>query len=489
MKKFLILAAAAIAALSACTKENIGVPSANQSLIFTASIDEDAVTKSILSNGRRANWEVSDEVIINDVIYTVAPNAEYANVAELTKKNDSDADPTGIYKAYYPVSSIKYHYVVELGSQEERLEGQATIPAVQQFVDGKLDNIPMYAEGTTTSLAFKNICGMLAISGITTTDLKAIRVISKTETDKLSGAFTVDKANNYAITMSKPSSNQATLSMGNGVDANGKTFYIALPPAVYGQLQIVVESGDNTIAHMTTKAGVTIERSKMYPITFDAEKHNGQDTVLPIVATVYGNYATYAEANNTTDTHSPSTVECVTLWSGSPIFAKTNIGSVYSSYSLGQAVSLDKYAGSLFWWGQRYATLNKNTQNVDLQGEFDSATDYWGVTWKMPTKSDFDNLLANTSRAFKSNKNAYAAVFTGKGDFSSSNLILPVAGYSTKSDAEPTHASANGIGSYWVATYDSTTYYLYFNYSGTSCYLSTRDNVKAYRYSIRAILY
>ena len=66
MKKFLFLAAAAIAALSSCNNEEIIPSNGNQSTnhpTFTATI-EGAATRTALGAGNKVNWENGDEVAL-----------------------------------------------------------------------------------------------------------------------------------------------------------------------------------------------------------------------------------------------------------------------------------------------------------------------------------------------------------------------------------------------------------------------------------------
>jgi len=263
------MAVAAIAALSSCTNDDIvsnengkGDNNANAP-VFTATIEGEAQTRTTLGlnseTGKytKVNWENTDEVSVNGIVYAVAPGNPDATTATLTKKNSGDASPTGTFKAIYPASLYN--------------NGTYELPATQTYTAGQF-NAPMYAENTETSLAFKNICAVLAVT-VPSGTVKKIKVV----TDKrMHGAFTVTSEGVLSFTSTEElviSDRTVTLNCGEtGVSASNTTFYIAIPAQTYAYLNIYLSAdGTHYKEAMATRkpAGLgTLARNTIYPINY-----------------------------------------------------------------------------------------------------------------------------------------------------------------------------------------------------------------------------
>ena len=239
MKKYLFIAAAAIAVLSGCQKEGSpveeGQPDSGSGLVFTASIEQGTNTKTILETTAGVNygkiyWESGDQISINGTTYKATPDGGDATKATFDKVNVTDPDPTGTFCAYYPASVYN--------------GGTPTLPATQSYAAGEISNNPMYATSEDTNLSFKNICGLLAVK-VTDADiatLKSIRVSSSNH--DVSGAFTVDASNNAVLSSDAGGTNKVELVSTSSLTltAEGTVFYIAIPPATYRGLLIELSS-------------------------------------------------------------------------------------------------------------------------------------------------------------------------------------------------------------------------------------------------------
>ena len=523
MKKFFYMAVAAIAALSSCSDDNDAIlgEGGKQSdgvASFTATIESDATTRTTIADGTGTNkkvlWSDGDAVSINGVNYTTSLSSA-SETATFTTSGTAAQTIEGKYKAIYPTA-----YSSGTGSNIVY-----RLPAVHAYSDGF--NMPMYAEGTTTDLAFKNLCGVLAVTVKNISGIKAVRVISTTEdveapmNTKLSGEFTVAMSGggDPVMTMSACNSNQVTINCGDGVDADastGKVFYFPLPPATYDSLQVVVESETNTVAHMTSGDSPIIARNKIYNITFDGSKHNGRNNVLPIYAT------TKSAAGNPT-----APVKCVTLWSGSPIFATINVGQTVTNYASINTPVTDENkttvystanVGGLYHWG---GTINRrdntgdndySSSTTDIAGTADdTAMKLWGPIWRMPTKAELNHL-----RNYKDDSSAALAMavttwtkcdgqtgdghaqyvtgctlfgykVAGKGDFSGNSVFLPLAG---SKDYIYGNVSSQGQCAFYRSTTPSSAsgYALSLNFSSTSSAPSVCvDEISSFS-SVRAVL-
>lgn len=407
------MALVAIAVLSSCTNEDSILDKnlhTKGNKVFTATLENSVDTRATLNSSKTAQWESTDRVNINGVVYKVTPKSDDATTAVLTKKNSDDEDPSGTFRALYPTTfsyvsgtSIKY-----------------SLPAVHTYAEGKF-NMPMYAEGTSTELSFKNLCGVVAVSVKNIDDIKAVRIISASPTDKLSGEFTITMSDGIPIlNMGTVTSNQVSVICGDAnVDADattGKVFYLPLPAATYSQLQVVVESGTSTISQMITSGNVEIARNKIYSTTF----HASSGDISPIYAT------TNSETGNPT-----SAVRCVTLWSGSPIFATMNVGqtTAFSSLSTDYTTGL---VGGWYNWGVSEIQTSSNKTiyhygTASLSGDTDTATKLWGGVWRMLTFEELKAITAGVILTASDNQNVVGinTTWTWLEGSDSSNQYVP----------------------------------------------------------------
>lgn len=310
MRKYLFIAAAAIAVLSSCTKENdFRKDQPSGGLVFSASIEQTLGTKTALANEGKVNWVSGDEISINGKSYTAAPKTD-ATLADFTKVSE-DAEPVGgKYYAYYPASIYN--------------GGTPTLPAEQVYAESAISNAPMYAVSETESLSFKNICGLLAIK-VTSADiakLKAIRVSSSNHA--MSGAFTISD-NAAVLATPDDATKTVTLTFSSVVEpaSTGTVYYVAVPANTYSNLKIELSpDGSYYSALRVTKdaASVVIARNTIYAVNFTSSRPAGS----------YG----------TTDGHS-----WVQLWKDGPKWAEFNLGATITSYA-NLATTTSDYTGS-----------------------------------------------------------------------------------------------------------------------------------------------
>ncbi len=254
-----IAVAAAALMLSGCVKDSF--TNMADSLVFTASIENED-TKTALAEGNRICWEAGDEISINGTIYTAAPDAANATTATFTKKDESAAEPTGTFTAVYPAGIY--------------VNGGFALPATQTLDAGNsFSGInPMYAQGTSTSLTFKNLCGVLELSLKGST---AVRSINVTDAEQaLSGAFTVNESTEAVLTDEANAAKcGVTLDCGDGaaICEEGTSFYIAIPAGSYTALSITVSDveGKTFTANLREGVTATVQRSKLYTIELTPE--------------------------------------------------------------------------------------------------------------------------------------------------------------------------------------------------------------------------
>lgn len=253
--------------------------------VFTAIIESETDTKTVITADRKVYWESTDVISINGVRYDAIPDETNA-VSATFVKNDSEDAPSAPYYAYYP-------YDLYDGTT-------ASLPAVQSYSAGEL-NAPMYAESSNTSLSFKNICSLLAVS-VKQSEMSEIQTIRVSSSNKaLCGDFTVDPDSYYAeLTNPNDTDKKVILDCGTSkvtTSETGTVFYIAIPPQIYRELKIELSADGLTYTKaMTTTAGteITIKRNKIYSVEF----HNDPPAV-PVTSVSLDDKSLYLSVGDT----------------------------------------------------------------------------------------------------------------------------------------------------------------------------------------------
>ena len=273
MKKYIFMAVAAIAALSSCSSDNdvIMEEAGNQPLKFTASMESATTRATFDSEKKCASWEVNDQILImantQTTFYTYKAEAEGLTTTFTPWNAQYVVDPAAAsYEAYFGCD-IMY------GTPQKPI-----IPwtLYETWAEGKF-NMPMYATSTTNDFQFKNLCGVLKIK-VTNEQIAQVKSIKLSSANKaIAGSFTVD-ANNAAV-LDDPDviTNARTITYNSAVPttAEGTVFYVAVPAQTYRELNIALNDGNGSVLNMTTKAAtdITVERNKIYPITFNATSY------------------------------------------------------------------------------------------------------------------------------------------------------------------------------------------------------------------------
>ncbi len=252
MKKYFYMAVAALAALSSCSSDDIiqneGSQNENGVTTFTATIEGENTRATLVS--MTPNWEAGDVISIDGHDYT----ADEAG-SSTTLTGTGAVETT--HHAYFPASLYN--------------SGTPTLPASYQYEDGKFD-MPMYAESTTTSLSFKNICGVLAIT-VPSTQMSYVTSIEVYSDKQMNGAIdNITAGGELTFATATPltdANKKVTLTASSAVSTEGNTFYVPVPAATHNPLLITISDGTNTKAMVTKKSGgVEVARNNIYSITF-----------------------------------------------------------------------------------------------------------------------------------------------------------------------------------------------------------------------------
>ena len=160
-------------------------------------------------------------------------------------------------------------------------------------------------------------------------------------------------------------------------------------------------------------------------------------------------------------------------------------GTLWAKYNIG-ATKESEY-GDLFAWGatepyrmngstpidntNNYAASYANTIQHDLYPNEDAATVKWGKGWKMPTKAQFDELLANTTNEWTEINGVNGRKFTA----SNGNYIFVPAAGSVDGDSIKSR-EINGY--YWSSPFGSSS--VAFRLDFSSSYISV-NTINRYR--------
>ena len=169
-------------------------------------------------------------------------------------------------------------------------------------------------------------------------------------------------------------------------------------------------------------------------------------------------------------------VAWVQLWKNGPKFAEYNVGATNNK--------AEDYGGYYCWGGSIDKDSNAayKSGTDPLTGTDDTATNLWGSNWRMPTKAELDDLLANCDVVWTTVNGVKGHKYTGKGNYASNSVFLPAAGFYFSGDVN----DQGNFGYIWPSTPGDSgnAYYLLFG-SGKQ---KVADFSRDLGFSVRAVL-
>ena len=192
------------------------------------------------------------------------------------------------------------------------------------------------------------------------------------------------------------------------------------------------------------------------------------------------------------------TKDFVRLWADGPVWATKNVGASSVTdygdyYAWGETTGYALSDSHVFSWANyslcngSNTTLNKynndsNNGTVDNKTELETTDDAAyvasGVSWRMPTVSDFNKLLSNTTLAWTAVSSVNGGMFKGKEEssYKGKAIFLPAAGF--KGDSDSFYQGEQGF--YWSLSLNTnstkTGSRLYFDSDGANTGSSGRKN-------------
>lgn len=270
MKKLLAIVLASASVFAGCTESEMddsrtevrnGTPVFSVSL---ADVSDTRVGMTLLSeeNKYKLYWQDDDPVMICSTLGETAAWSKYIAVPD---PNDASTavliiDDTRLpvegatqYEAFYPYSLV--------AGENHTL----TLPAT---VTGTTPDIPLYAQSTTTSLDFYNLCSVLQFN--VTPDIAATAEVSLSSTKKISGEFTLDVDANskyYLKPTDQIDTGDTKISLGE-ISFNGPTtFRFVLPAGTYSAQDLSLTIGERTLV---LQQAITLQRGvvKSFDLNF-----------------------------------------------------------------------------------------------------------------------------------------------------------------------------------------------------------------------------
>ena len=285
MKKDIVIFAvlATVCTLSSCSQEPdvIGNDPGQGVTVFTATIESGATKTALSGNGDNYDvlWRSGDAIAVADEAGT--PNVGLYTTESVTDHADFSlrsgaAVTTPSFKAWYPADLHN--------------DGTPVLPEVQTYVEGgsategNICRAPMYAVSGTSTLLFKNICGIVKLNLTSSLDGLKVRRIILNADEGMSGAVSncATLASDYVATVSGDAG--VTLDCGTAgipVNASPRAFHIAVPANTYHSFKITVVTTSGRVQTKTAGVDIVVGRSKITTISsaFDGPlEDDGQGT-------------------------------------------------------------------------------------------------------------------------------------------------------------------------------------------------------------------
>lgn len=354
MKKiaFLFVAAAAIAFLGSCSKQENALELPTGPVALRATMEEPSATgtKAYLENTsettKRVFWAENDKIL---VFNESGDAADIGNEFTLTEGAGTNSGTfTGTISAdrpmtaFYPKEGLGSAIIMVFPDNHtyDKCTLAFTLPAEQKYIADSFDKdaFPMATAPTMgDALSFKNLCGLLKIQLKGTAKVKSITITD--DNNGLQGEFKVVISDTYGVEVKEPSIKNHSVTLdcddAGGVQLNSTTstpFYIILPPGTLSTgFSVTITDMAGNIMTKSTSVNNTIERSKitvMPPMEFNT---GANSYILP--AGSPGTFTFYAgrKGNSTSsgDNLSPKAVRV--LWEDN------TSGSIISSVLLDES--------------------------------------------------------------------------------------------------------------------------------------------------------
>ena len=398
-----------------------------EEIILTATREGlDPGTRSVRQDDGSVYWGPSEEV---SVFY----GSGIDGGSKFVSTNTSIAKTVELQGTIETTESGKEYWAVYPYSEQNDCDGSSiitNIPAIQTAVEGNFsDNaFPAMAKGSSTSLAFWNICGGVKFS-VSRSDIKSVKFEANSG-GYLSGRarFAFNSEGKPEFTENKYCVPRVTLiAPDNGTFKAGKYYYITMIPAFL--------SGGFTMT-FTTESKIGSFRS---------------DEVQEIKRSTFGVLKNIDSKVTNWESNVP-VPEYVDLGL-SVKWASFNVGAAKPEdygfyYAWGETTTKASYYESNYLWRDG-STLTKYTGDATvLEPDDDAASAILGGSWRMPTEAEMEELLNGCTWTWTTKNGVDGYTVSGKGAYSGNSIFLPAAGYFSGTY----NSDEDWAGSYWTST-------------------------------------
>ena len=258
------------AMLAGCSKEEDLSALEESSVIFFHAVTESGETKTVLENG---DSETASHPVLwtpGDAIWVGTADASGKYVYEGTEETTyADFGGTSLKgSTYYSI----YPYSASVSLSDGIISFD--MPSTQEYAPLSFGPAasPMAAVSTSTTLEFRNLCGLLKLNLLGEASIRSISFSARDAAGNdmpVSGAATVDMNNSSVpeLVMSADANTTVILNCGEGVALSPSEitpFYIALPPGTYDEFTLNIVSTDGTVM-VKNSSGLVIHRSMVKP--------------------------------------------------------------------------------------------------------------------------------------------------------------------------------------------------------------------------------
>ena len=252
---FEIVALVGLVSLTSCKKEKLG-----NGTQFRATMENCTSQngKTVL-NGTALEWVSGDQI----AIYGTAGGGSYSATPQSPATmavfdNVSGESGNAPFRAFYPTTLTTDGANISL-------------PKTQTYIEGSINEFPMYAESSSNELTFKNLCGALKLH--LTKASTSISSIAVTAASPINGTFSVDyNGGNPELDYVSGGTNTTKLTCSTAQSiADGKDFYIYLPEGSYTGLEIVLNTNEGGYCVKTSNRAIIVTRSRYTLITLGGD--------------------------------------------------------------------------------------------------------------------------------------------------------------------------------------------------------------------------
>lgn len=454
MKRIALFASAAIAAITACQKNEVPAP-APEAITLYATMEEVADTKTYMDTYNNIRWSEGDQIngfmrSTLGVRYQVNPSSIGETSASFDEVSggglNADKELDHII-AWYPYSSS-----VKVAKSNDDYTLNVVLPAEQTYSKDSFGNgaFPMLAVSQTNNITFRNLCGAMKLQLKGTQNIASVKVEGNNG-EKLSGEATVTAYTDGAkpgISMASGAFTSVTLTCPKGVllDENTATeFIISLPPTVFTKgFTVTITDNDGKTYKVDTDKENAVIRSSLLVMPEVTLENSGQE-------------------------------ETVERW------VDLGLSVLWAAYNVG-ASSPEEYGG-YYAWGETEEKDSYTWQNYKGKNFFgsingtshDVAHVKWGDGARMPTLEEAKELVNNCTFKYGTYNGVEGDYVTGP---NGNSIFLPFAGYKTYNDLY----SEGYEGYFWSGTSYEVYYgydlaYLFYCYKGHGNWIySDRDS-------------